>query len=122
MTDKEKLNEIIQKKFMDSDKNNPPVDFTYEDVSKVVFEKYVGKDRGNIKIFFFTRGKSGNNKPYSLDGRTLDEYIQFNEMLEKCRDDVEDLFTVSEDQEEVSPPSNPFGETEPDTNKNPWNN
>jgi len=106
MTDKENFNIIIQTKFRDADKKIPPADFTYEDISKVGFEKYVGSDRGTIKIFFYSRGKSGNNKPYSLDGRTFTEYIQFDELLEKCRADVENIFDVSEKVEAVN--TNPF--------------
>ena len=83
-------------KFRDSNKNTPVEAFTYEDVSKIGYEKYVGSDRGNIKIFFYSRGKTGNNKPYMLEGRTFDEFKQFEEMLEKCRADVESLFGSDE--------------------------
>jgi len=87
------LNELIKIKFRDSKGALAPVDYTYEQVSKIGYEKYVGHDRGKIRLFFFSDGSTRNNKPYILDGRTLEEYQQFSEMLEACMNDVEALFS-----------------------------
>ncbi len=118
MTDKEKLNSIIQK-FRDSNKKNPSEDFTYEEISKVGFEKYIGNDRGTIRIFFYTTGSTSNNKPYMLEGRTFDDYIQFEKMLEACRNDVEDLFSVTETDANTDDPFDKKDSTS-DVLSSPW--
>lgn len=90
--DEIKLNEILYRNFFDSSKKNVPSKFTYKDISKIVSERFIGNDRLNIKIFFYSEGKECNNKPYTMRERTLQEFTLLNDLLNKCRANQPSVF------------------------------
>ena len=92
--DEIKLNSFIHKYFVDSKKKSISEDLTYKNISKIVSERYIGNSTLNIKIFFYSEGSEGNNKPYTFRERSLKEFAMFNELLEKTRMNQSNVFDV----------------------------
>lgn len=60
-----KLNGLINS-LVDSSGKTVPDGVTYRDISKVVCEGYASQELVTIKVFFYSKGKMRNNKPYSI--------------------------------------------------------
>ena len=43
---------------------NPPTELTYQDISKIVSERYSTQPVETVKVYFRTKGKTSNNTPY----------------------------------------------------------
>ncbi len=46
-------------------KDEPPDGLTYQDVAKIVSERYATQNVETVKVFFRTKGSRSNNKPYT---------------------------------------------------------
>lgn len=49
----------------DSNGEEPPNDYTYQNISKIECARYATQQVETVKFFFRTKGKKGNNKPYT---------------------------------------------------------
>ncbi len=73
-----------------------------ENISKIIYEELVDSDLGNLKIFFYTEGKSRNNKPYKLGKKiTFETFCMIMEqkkILQQSKvvvaDDIFKMFAV----------------------------
>ena len=81
---------------------NPPSELSYQDISKIVSERYSTQAVETIKVYFRTKGKTSNNTPYVypeelpigtatiisddlLDARTIAS-IGYGEIVDKPRE------------------------------------
>ncbi len=87
------INNIIRTKIKDSSANSPSSELTHEDISKIIYEEYIGQVNGTIGFFFYSSGKAGNNKPYRLKNVSLDDYTKLKKMINTNRD-AGDIFAL----------------------------
>jgi len=60
--------------------------FTWRDIAKVQTSGYVGQDEVSLDIYFYSTGKSGNNKPYTYHKKVSDEIAsKFRSRLNEAR-------------------------------------
>lgn len=93
MDEIEIINNIIKTKMKDSHGASPPNELTHEEISKIIYEEYVGHDKGTMKCFFYSSGKSSNNKPFSIKNISIKDYIKMKDMLNRNRD-AGDIFAL----------------------------
>jgi len=58
----------FMKQCVTSNGEHPPEELTYLDISKVESFRYATQTMETIKIFFRSKGKQSNNKPYTFRG------------------------------------------------------
>lgn len=96
MDEIEIINNIIKTKMKDSSGALPPKELTHEDISKIIYEEYIGQVNGTVGFFFYSSGKAGNNKPYRLKNVSLDDYIKLKKMVNDNRG-AGDIFAIDSD-------------------------
>lgn len=57
----------VLKRCYASDGTPFPIELGVKVISKIVSEQYVDADKSRLKIYIYSKGKVGNNKPYEYE-------------------------------------------------------
>lgn len=92
--DLEKVHAVLKRCYA-SDGTPFPIDLGIKVISKIVSEQYVDADNCRLKIYIYSKGKVGNNKPYEYETLLADErIIKFKKSVIELR---KSEFTEEED-------------------------
>lgn len=60
--------------------------FTWRDISKIQFESYIPHEEISLDIYFYSKGRTGNNKPYTYHKKIdISMANKFRESLNEAR-------------------------------------
>jgi hypothetical protein len=79
--DAETIRTVLGKCFA-SDGKSVPIEDEFRNISKIVSEQYMDANKCRMKIYIYSIGKTGNNKPYEYSRLITDEqFMEFKQSV-----------------------------------------